>query len=104
MKNELVKENKISETEEYPFEGAINKSFLYKSLKSPNTKLLSDDEREVIDNVINRLKHMNTKQISDYSHGDMPWKVAEEAEILEYKYVFYRSKDYSVRDYNESDN
>ena len=85
-------------------EGANNKGFLYKSLKSPNFELLSDNEKKVIDNVINRLKHMNSEQISEYSHGDMPWMVAEDHEILEYKYVFYRNNEYSVRKYNESDN
>ena len=104
LKNELVEENKISETEEYPFEGADNMGFSYKSLKSSSFELLSDDEKRVIDAVINRVKHMNTDQISDYSHGDMPWIVAEDQEILEYRYVFYRNNDYSVREYNESGN
>ena len=46
---------------------------------------------------------MNTDEISEYSHGDMPWIVAENHEILDYRYVFYRSDKYSVGEYNESD-
>ena len=42
-------------------------------------------------------------EISEYSHWDMPWIVAENHEILDYRYVFYRSDKYSVGEYNESD-
>jgi len=44
---------------------------------------------------------MNTNQISEYSHGDLPWIIAEEQEIMDYRYVFYRLEDYSVRKYED---
>ena len=44
---------------------------------------------------------MSAKEISDYSHGDMPWKVAENDEELDYEFVFYRNPEYVVREYDE---
>ena len=46
LKNELIDENKISETEEYPFPRADNKGFSYRSLKSPKIELLNTDEKK----------------------------------------------------------
>jgi hypothetical protein len=39
---------------------------------------------------------MNAKQISDYSHGDVPWLTADDGGIIEYESVFYRTAPYSV--------
>jgi len=43
---------------------------------------------------------MNATQISEYSHGDMPWRVAEDYEIMKYSFVFYRDPEYRVRKYD----
>ncbi|MDR0911743.1 MAG: SocA family protein [Methanobrevibacter sp.] len=97
LKKELVNEKKIEKIEKYPFMGAIHKGFNYKSLKSPDIKLLSSNELKIVDDVGNKLINMNTDEISKYSHGDLPWMVAEEFEIMDYCYVFYMLKDYSLR-------
>lgn len=44
---------------------------------------------------------MNASQISEYSHNDVPWLTTEDGEIIEYKSVFYRTPQYSVREYIE---
>lgn len=44
---------------------------------------------------------MNATQISDYSHGDMPWKVTEDYGPIDYAFVFYRDPEYTVRVYDE---
>ena len=59
------------------------------------------NEKEVIDDVLNRLADMNATQISDYSHGDVPWESTEDGEIIDYESVFYRAAPYSVREYGE---
>jgi uncharacterized phage-associated protein len=102
VKNELVKEGKIEEIHKYPFEGAYHKGYNYTLLTSPEIKLLKTEEIEIIDSVIEKLSGMNTEQISHYSHGDMPWIVAERNEILDYRYVFYRNEKYSVREYHDN--
>jgi hypothetical protein len=46
---------------------------------------------------LNRLGDKNASQISEYSHGDIPWKVTEDMGIIDYETVFYRTPEYSVR-------
>lgn len=58
-------------------------------------------EKEVIDNVIERLSGMDATSISDYSHDDIPWEVSQDKEIIDYESVFYRKPSYSVRSYPE---
>ncbi len=73
----------------------------YLPLKKPDLSRLSARELETIDDVLNRLSNMTAKQISAYSHEDIPWKSAEDGEIMEYESVFYRTPAYSVRQYDE---
>ena len=96
--DELTQEGKIKETElKY-----LDKSkFHYSSLIKPKYSF-SREEKEVIDSVINKLSHMSAKEISEYSHGDMPWRATEDYEIIDYGFVFYRDPEYTVRVYNDS--
>lgn len=57
------------------------------------------NEIEVIDNVLNRLSDMNAGQISEYSHGDVPWLITDDGEVIEYESVFYRSTPYSAKNH-----
>ncbi|KYK33400.1 MAG: DUF4065 domain-containing protein [Theionarchaea archaeon] len=47
--------------------------------------LLSAKELEVINETLERLSSMNATQISAYSHLDIPWKVTEDKEIIDYE-------------------
>jgi len=67
----------------------------------PDLTLLTASEISVIDNVIERLSHMNATQISEYSHRDIPFKATEDKEIIDYELVFYRDPMFSVREYDE---
>ena len=95
---DLVNEGKIDESSvlviNYP-------KYKYSSLKEPDISLLSAEELQVIDGTINRISHFLSKEISEYSHGDIPWRLAKEGEPLNYEAVFYRDPEYSVRDYDE---
>ncbi|MBR6517821.1 MAG: SocA family protein [Bacilli bacterium] len=97
-KNELINEGKIKETSEvvinYP-------RYKYSSIKPVNISIFSNEELEVIDDTINKISHMRSGQISDYSHRDLPWRVASPNEELDYEFVFYRSPEYSVREYDD---
>jgi transcriptional regulator with XRE-family HTH domain len=74
----------------------------YLPLRKPDLSLLSAREKEAIDDVLNsRLSDMNATQISEYSHGDVPWKATDDGEIIDYESVFYRNAPYSVREYAE---
>jgi len=73
----------------------------YLPRNKPDLTKLKANEIEVIDDVLNRLSDMNASQISDYSHGDVPWLTTNEGEVIEYESVFYRTPPYSVRSYAE---
>jgi transcriptional regulator with XRE-family HTH domain len=74
----------------------------YLPLRKPDVGILKGSEIEVVDDVLNRLSDMSARQISDYSHNDVPWLTTEEGKIIEYEAVFYRTPDYSVREYDET--
>ena len=96
LKDELVNEKVIKEYEEPVFYGSQYMKYTYISLKNPKTDLLSDDEKTTINNVIEKLSHMNANSISQYSHDDIPWRATEDYEPLEYELVFYRNSPYSM--------
>lgn len=97
--SELEKEGKISVDSRLIY-ADINQ-FRYTSLKDPEIDF-TNDELEVIDAVIEKLSNMNATQISEYSHGDMPWRAAEDYEIMKYSFVFYRDPKYRVRKYDSN--
>ena len=74
----------------------------YLPLRKPDLECLSGKEIALIDEVLNRLSDKNASQISEYSHGDIPWKVTEDMEVIDYETVFYRTPEYSVRN-NENE-
>lgn len=75
----------------------------YLPLRKPDLSKISTHEQKIIDDVINSLSDMNAKQISEYSHADVPWQTTEEGAVIDYESVFYRTPSYSVRDYSDDD-
>lgn len=70
----------------------------YLPLRNPDLSALSANELKTIDDVLNRLSEMNATQISEYSHGDVPWLTTNDGAKIEYETVFYRTPSYSVRE------
>jgi transcriptional regulator with XRE-family HTH domain len=73
----------------------------YLPLRNPNLSIISAREKELIDDVLTRLSDKNAKELSNYSHGDMPWLSHKDGEIISYESVFYRDEKYSVRNYED---
>jgi transcriptional regulator with XRE-family HTH domain len=73
----------------------------YLPLRVPDLSKLGAHEIAVIDDVLCKLSDMNAAQMSDYSHGDVPWLTTEDGKVIEYESVFYRTPPYSVREYSE---
>ena len=96
--NELINEGKINENSQIVIDYS---KYDYSSLKSPNIHLFSKNEIDVIDDTINKLAHLYSDEISKYSHGDIPWRLANDGEALNYEAVFYREPEYSVREYSD---
>jgi transcriptional regulator with XRE-family HTH domain len=73
----------------------------YLPLRKPDLSTLEGHEIAMIDSVLDRLGDMTAAQISRHSHGDVPWLTTGEGKPMEYERVFYRTAEYSVRDYDE---
>ncbi|MCK4577690.1 MAG: DUF4065 domain-containing protein [Candidatus Marinimicrobia bacterium] len=91
IKNETV-EQVTSQYFQYP-------QRKYLPLKEPDLSILSAQEIEMIDRVLSQLASMNASELSSHSHEDIPWKVADNGKLLQYESVFYRTDQYSVREY-----
>ena len=53
---------------------------------------LTADELKHIDDTLGRLGDKTAKELTELSHYDTPWVVAQQGKPLEYRYVFYRTK------------
>ena len=73
----------------------------YLPRKLADLKILSAQEIQHIDEVLNRLAWKNAVELSEYSHSDTPWRVHEIGEEISYETVFYRDDDHSVRNYED---
>jgi len=76
----------------------------YYPTREANLSIINGNEKETIDNVLSKLSDMNAKQISEYSHNDVPWITTDDGDIIEYESVFYRTDLYSVREYPDANN
>lgn len=95
---QMIKDKGLTEVKDKYFEYPQTK---YLPLRSADLSLLKANEIETIDKVLNRLADKNAKEISEYSHNDVPWLTTEDGEVIEYEAVFYRTAPYSVRQYDE---
>ena len=69
----------------------------YLPLRRPDMTSLTGRDVELIESVISRQSDKNATEISDYSHGDTPWKKATMGEILDYRDALNRTAPYSVK-------
>ncbi|MEX0919073.1 MAG: type II toxin-antitoxin system antitoxin SocA domain-containing protein [Candidatus Paceibacterota bacterium] len=83
-----------------------SKSFAYDQKKflprlKSDLSVISGQELEVIDNVLDKYADRTAKQLSLMTHRDMPWKATKHGENLDYELAFYRPDEFSVREYEE---
>ena len=78
-----------------------NEGIVYKPLRKADLTKITGAEKEVLDNVLSRLWDMSSNKIKEYSHGDLPWYMTPDKKEIPYESVFYRTAQYSVRDYPE---
>jgi len=94
--DEMVREGLVDRASSKHFTYAQKK---YLPVVKPNLKLLNAVELEMIDWVLDRYSDHSATHLSELSHEDTPWQMAEDKEDIEYEYAFYRSERFSVRDY-----
>ncbi|MBQ6218935.1 MAG: SocA family protein [Methanosphaera sp.] len=95
---QLIEDKRIKENKEMVI---TFPKYTYQSLTEPPMENLTQKEINVIEENILKLSDMSSAEISNYSHGDRPWRISDEDEELNYEAVFYRKPEYSVRDYSE---
>jgi transcriptional regulator with XRE-family HTH domain len=59
---------------------------------------LNPKEIKIVDDVINSLSNMTASQIEEYSHGDAPWQLTKDKEIIPYSFVFERQTPYAKKE------
>ena len=59
----------------------------------------SKEEQDIIDYVIYELSDFSATDLLSYQRGDMPYRLVNIDEELDYNHVFYRDDIYSVRNY-----
>lgn len=69
--------------------------------RNPDLRKLTAQEIEHIDEVLARLSDKSAKELSEYSHEDIPWQIHKQGEIINYESVFYRDSKSSVRNYED---
>ena len=98
IRNKMIKDEQICLVKSKYFDHEQKK---YLPLKNADTSKLKANEKEVIDNVLERLAEMDATQISEYSHNDVPWLTTPDGAKIEYESVFYRTAPYSARKYDD---
>ncbi len=68
----------------------------YMLLKEPEFSGLASDEFNQLKMSMKKLEGMTAKQVSSYSHEDMPYKSTKMKDLIDYELVFYRNPQYSV--------
>ena len=96
----LIKEmEKDGELEEIKTKYFNKEQTKYLPIKKPDLTLLSAQELKHIDKELDRLSDKSGKELSEFSHKDIPWIGAEMGEVMDYEAVFYRNNDTSLREY-----
>lgn len=73
----------------------------YLARRKADLSILSARELELIDWEIERFQDFNAIMMEDYSHKDVPWITAEDQQQIDYESVFYRTPEFSVRQYDD---
>jgi transcriptional regulator with XRE-family HTH domain len=73
----------------------------YLPRRKANLSILSAQEKELIDYEIVRFKDKNAKEMEIISHRDIPWIGAKDLKPIDYESVFYRTPEFSMRDYDQ---
>ena len=75
----------------------------YLPLRNADLSVLSGRELSHIDAVLEKHANKTAKEISDFSHKDIPWIGTKDREVIAYDSVFYRTPETSVREYDDAD-
>lgn len=69
----------------------------YLPIKESNLDCLTGTQKQHIDDILNKLSDKNATELSNLSHEDTPWIIADFQKEIDYESVFYRTDKTSVR-------
>lgn len=72
----------------------------YLPKKEADLTVINAREIKFIDKEIERLADKNAKDLSAYSHGDAPWKITGDGQVIDYTLVWERKAPYTEHDYD----
>lgn len=75
----------------------------YLPRRAARLSLLNAQEIQMIDEVIGKYGNRTATELSELTHRDVPWMTAEEQKPIDYESVFYRTPEFSVRTYDDSE-
>jgi transcriptional regulator with XRE-family HTH domain len=75
----------------------------YLPLEKADLTELRASEKDIIDRVIEQMSDWSAAMLSNYSHGDKPWKASKDGEEINYELAFYRRPPYSIRVYEDDE-
>lgn len=73
----------------------------YLPKQEPDLTVINAREIKFIDKEIERLADKNAKDLSAYSHGDAPWRITEDGQVIDYTLVWERTAPYTEHDYDQ---
>ncbi|MFH1958997.1 MAG: type II toxin-antitoxin system antitoxin SocA domain-containing protein, partial [Patescibacteria group bacterium] len=73
----------------------------YLARRKADLSSFSAKELELIDWEIERFQDFNAAKMEEYSHQDVPWVSADDLQPIDYEAVFYRTPEFSVRQYDD---
>jgi len=97
---ESLQTGDLATEEEIAMDGSY-KRFRYHSLQDPDMRSFSREEIDMLDWVFDRYGRMTANALSELSHKDVPWIIADDKGEISYEAVFYRDAVTSVRDDEE---
>jgi len=74
----------LIEIQKIEFEENIGKKFIPKKYKK--LSLLSDEEKKVVDKVVNKFKHKSGRELSEIMHDEIAYKKSKNKEFISYEY------------------
>lgn len=91
--NKLVSDGKLSEIS-IPTPYSHNmEAYIIKS--EPDESVFDEDDKFIIDRVINKYGGLNGNQLGELTHSEAPWSGTEKNDEIPYSLAFYRGTDFS---------
>jgi transcriptional regulator with XRE-family HTH domain len=73
----------------------------YLPLRDADLSVFSGPELQMIEETLEKLGRKNAQELSNYSHGDVPWIATENRQIIDYRLVYEREAPYTEHDHWE---